>query len=128
MISCLLVRDEIIPHISELNDPVAVWATIKSLYETSGNAKKLLLKSRLYNLKLEEEGSIAEFLKEVKDISKKMIAIGKTVSNDKIVEHVLNVLHESFEYFISSIGLRDRLPDLTSLIGLLRHDKAQREL
>ena len=127
-ILCLSVRDEIIPHISEISDPAVVWATVKSLYQTSGNTRKLLLKSRLYNLKLEEGGSIAEFLKEVKDISNQLIAIGKTVSNDEIVEHVLNALPESYEHFVSSIGLRDRLPDVTTLTELLLHDEARREL
>ena len=76
------------------------------------------MKSRLYNLKLEEGGSIAEFLKEVKDISNQLIAIGETVSNDEIVEHVLNALPESYGHFVSSIGLRNRLPDVTTLTGL----------
>ena len=125
-ILCLSVRDEIIPHISEISDPAVVWATVKSLYETSGNARKLLLKSRLYNLKLEKGGSVAEFLKEVKDISNQLIAIGETVLNDEIVEHVLNA--ESYEHFVSSIGLRDRLPDVTTLTGLLLHDEVRREL
>ena len=98
------------------------------LYETSGNARKLLLKSRLYNLKLEERGSVAKFLKEIKDISNQLIPIGETVSNNEIVEHVLNVLFESYEYFVSSIGLRDRLSDVTLLTGLLLHDEARREL
>ena len=127
-ILCLSVRDEIIPHISEISNLAVVWATVKSLYETSGNARKLLLKSKLYNLKLEEGGSVAEFLKEVKDISNQLIAIGETVSNDEIVEHVLNALPESYEHFVSSIGLRDRLPDVTTLTGLLLHDEAQWEL
>ena len=127
-ILCLSVRDEIIPHISEISDPAVVWATVKSLYETSGNARKLLLKSRLYNLKLEEGGSVSEFLKEVKDISNQLIAIGETVSNDEIVEHVLNALPKSYEHFVSSIGLRDHLPDVTTLTGLLLHDEARREL
>ena len=112
-----------------MNDLAVVWATIKSLYETSGNAKKLLLKSRFYNLKLEEGGSIAEFLKEVKvHISNQLIAIGETVSNDKIVEHVLTALPESYKYFVNSIVLRDRLPDVTSLTWLLFRDEAWREL
>lgn len=69
---CLSVRDEVIPHICELQDPAAVWLTIRSLYETTGNARKLLLKSKLYSLKLEEGGSVADFLKEVKDISNQL--------------------------------------------------------
>jgi hypothetical protein len=34
-ILCLSVRDEIIPHIGDEQDPAVVWRTIKSLYETN---------------------------------------------------------------------------------------------
>ena len=124
-ILCLSVTDEIIPHICELTDPVVVWTTIRALYETGGNARKPLLKSKLFNLKLEEGGSVAEILKEVKDVSNQLIAIGEAIPNEEIVEHVLNVLPESYEHFISSIGLRDQLPTVTTLTGLLLHDEAK---
>ena len=127
-ILCLSVRDEIVPHVSEFEDQAVVWTTLRSLYETSGNARRLLLKSNLYNLKLEEGGSVAEFLKEVNDVSNQLVAIGEAVSNDKVVEHVLNALPESYEYFVSTIGLRDQLPDVNTLTGLLLHDEARREL
>ena len=97
------------------------------MYETSGNVRKLLLKSKLYNLKLEEGSSVAEFLKEVKDVSNQLIAIGGAVSNDEIVEYV-NALLERYENFVSSIGLRDQLPDVTTLMGLSLHNEARREL
>ena len=29
------------------------------------------------------------------------------MSNEKVMEHILNVLPESYKYFVSSIGLRD---------------------
>ena len=127
-ILCLLIKDEIIPHMNELNDLAVVWTTIKALYETSGNARKLLLKSKLYNLKLEKGGSVAKNLKEVKDVSNQLIAIGRMVTNDEIVEHVLNAFPESYENFVSSIGLQDRLPNMTTLTGLLLHDEARQEL
>ena len=98
------------------------------LYETSGNACKLVLKSKLYNLKLEEGGFMVEFLNKVKDVSNQLIAFGGAVSNNEIVEHVLNALPHTYEHFVSSIGLRDQLPDVTLLTSLLLHDKAKCKL
>ena len=83
-----------------------------------------MLKSKLYNLKLKEEGSIAEFLKEVRDVSNQLIAIAEPISNDETVEHVLNALSESYETFVSSIDLQDQLSNITALMGLLLHDEA----
>jgi hypothetical protein len=127
-ILCLAVGDEVIPHIGEEQDPAEVWKIIKALYETGGNARRLLLKSKIQNLKLDEGGSVAEFLKEVRNISNQLIAIGETMPDSMIVEHILNALPESYENFVTSIGLRDQFPNLTSLTGLLLHDEARREL
>ena len=82
----------------------------------------------MYNLKLEEGGSIGQFLKDVKDVSNQLIAIGKPISNDKIVEYVLNALPKSYENFMSFIGLWNQLPSITTFKGLLLHDKARKEL
>ena len=99
-----------------------------SLYKTSGHAEKLLLKSKLYNLKLEERGSVAKFLKEVIDVSNQLVAIGEAISNDEIVEYVLTALLESYDHFVNPISLRDQLPNITTLTGLLLYDEARREL
>lgn len=86
------MRDEIIPHIGDEQDPAVVWRTIKSLYETGGNARRLLLKRKIQNLRLEEGGSVAEFLKGVRDLSNQLIAIGDQISDAMLVEHVLDAL------------------------------------
>ena len=46
-ILCLSVRDKIVPYINEHEDPAVVWTTLKSPYETSHNARRLLLKNKL---------------------------------------------------------------------------------
>ena len=43
-----------------------VWRTLKNLFESRGNARRLLLKSRLHALRLEEGGSVSDMLKEVR--------------------------------------------------------------
>jgi hypothetical protein len=127
-ILCLAVGDEVIPHIGEEQDPAKVWRIIKALYETGGNARRLLLKSTIQSLKLEEGGSVADFLKEVRDISNQLVAIRETMPDSMLVEHVLNALPESYETFVTSIGLRDEFPNLTAHTSLLLHDEARIEL
>lgn len=108
-ILCLSVRDEVIPHISELNDPEIVWNTIKALYKTNGNARRLLLKAKLYNLRLEEGGLVANFLKEVREIANQLHAIGEVMGDETVVEHVLNALPESYKNFMTLIGLESQI-------------------
>ena len=61
----LLVKDVIIPHIIELTKPEELWRTLKNLFESQGNARCLLLKSKLHALRLEEGGSVFDMLKEI---------------------------------------------------------------
>ena len=46
----LSVKDVVIPHIVELTELEEVWRTLKNLFKSQGNARRLLLKSRLHAL------------------------------------------------------------------------------
>ena len=126
---CLLVRDEVIPHIANIEDLGQIWRTLKSLYENSGNAQKLNLKSKLHSLRMEEGGKVADFLKEIWDIiTNQLSAIGDLIKEHEIVEHILNSMLKSYDNIINTIGCRSMYLPLTKLTEILMHKEVHREL
>ena len=125
---CLLVRDEVIPHIANIEDLAQIWRTLKSLYENSGNAQKLYLESKLHSLRMEERGKVANFLKKIWEVTNKLSAIGDLIKEHEIVEHILNSMPESYDNIINTIGCRSIYPPLTKLMGILIHEEVHWEL
>lgn len=50
----LSVKDNVIPHICHITEPDVCWNTLKRLYANKTNSRKLMLKRKLSNLKMEE--------------------------------------------------------------------------
>ena len=124
----LLVKEPVIPYIAELTELEEVWRTLKNLFESQGNARRLLLKSRLHALQLEEGGSVFDMLKEVREITNQLAAIGECISDEDIIENILNSLLESYEGFVSSITYRENAPSFVEFTSLLLHDEVCHEL
>ncbi len=54
-----------------------------------------------------------------------LITIGKQISDEMLVEYVVNALPKNYKSFVISIGLSEQFPNLVSLIGLLLHDEVR---
>ncbi|OAE29047.1 hypothetical protein AXG93_146s1230 [Marchantia polymorpha subsp. ruderalis] len=80
-------RDNVIPYIANITKPYVCWATLKALYASNSNSRKLLLWRKLTSLKLEEGGSMSTFLQHFKEFINELACAGETIADE---EHVLN--------------------------------------
>ena len=67
-------------------------------------------------------------LKEVREITNQLAAIGECISDEDIIENVLKSLLESYEGFVSLVTYRENAPSFVELTSLLQHNKVCREL
>ena len=121
------IRDEVIPHVANIEDLGQIWCTLKLLYENSGNAQKLYLKSKLHSFRMEEGGKVADFLKEIREVTNQLSAIGDSIKEHEIVEHILNSMPENYDNIINTIGCKSIYPPLTKLTRILMHEEVRRE-
>lgn len=124
----LSVRDNVIPYIANITEPDVCWATLKNLYANSTNSRKLMLRRRLTNLKLEEGSSMTQFLQHLKELINELACVGEIISDNQIVEHVLMALPESYEGLVNTLMYRPALPTVAELTVILMQDDIRREL
>lgn len=124
----LSVRDHVIPYIVNVKEPDVCWTTLKNLYASSTNSRKLLLRRKLTSLKMEEGGSMTTFLQHLKELINELVCAGETVSDEEIVEHVLMALPESYEGLINTLTYRTALPTVAELTVILLQDEIRREI
>lgn len=118
----LSVRDNVIPYISNVTEPDECWRVLKDLYANNTNSRKLLLRRKLTNLKMQEGSSMSEFLQHLKELLNEFACIGLTVTDAEIVEHVLMALPESYEGLVNTLMYRPALPTASELTVILMED------
>ncbi len=55
MIINLLVKDEVIPHISHLDNPHEIWSVLKDLHKFTGTIMRFMFKNKFHKLTTQDE-------------------------------------------------------------------------
>jgi hypothetical protein len=100
----LLVRDEVIPHISHLDRPDEVWNALKEFYEFVGITTRLILRNKFCKMSMQETSSMAVFLFIVKDLLGQIVGVCDVIRDQDVVRIVLNALPDSYESFVQSVS------------------------
>lgn len=124
----LSVWDNIIPYIANITDPAECWNVLRNFYANNTNSRKLMLKRRLTNQKLEEGGSMNDFLQNLKELINEFACIGETLTDDEVVEYALMALPESFESLVNTLMYRPALPSITELTAILMQEDIRHEV
>ena len=124
----LSVKDSVIPHIASITEPEDCWNTLKNLYASKNNSRKLMLKRKLANLKMQEGTPMPVFLQELRELLNDFACIGETLADSEVVEQVLMALPESFEGMVNTLTYQSTLPTIAELTVILLQDDQRREI
>ena len=72
-----------IGHIQELDSSKEAWDTLKRLYNTNTNARKIQLKNELNNMK-KNNLSVNDYLLKIKEVSDALGSIGAPLEDDDL--------------------------------------------
>jgi len=76
------------------------WIILLNLYEAQITSRRLFIKSKLTNLKMEEDIPMEKKLEFVINIFNQLVGFGEKIVDDVVVEMVLNALPTSYEYYV----------------------------
>ena len=124
----LSVKDNVIPYIVSINEPDVCWKTLKDLYANGTNFRKLMLRRKLANLKMDEGNSMPTFLQQVRELVNEFACVGEFIDDAELVEHTLMTLPDSFKGLVNSVMYRTALPSFTELTVILLQDDLTHEL
>ena len=104
----LCLADEIIITVSGVDAAADLWSKLESLYMTKSLTKKLLLKQRLFALRMQEGTQLQDHLDSLNSILLDLRNIDVKVEDEDAALILLVSLPNSYENFVQSfIGSKD---------------------
>lgn len=98
-----------------LESSKAIWDKLKSMYQSSGPARKASLLKRLVLTRMQEEDDLKKHIADFFDAVKKLREIGLIVIDELLAILLLYSLPDSFAMFRTAIESRDDLPSTETL-------------
>jgi transposase InsO family protein len=97
------VKDDLIDTVAEHADPSVAWTALKKVYQAGSQSQILTLTSQLQSLKLAEGASAEEYITRAREIKNRLKSMGDTVTDNALVQILLNGLPRSYESTIQTI-------------------------
>jgi len=104
------IKDNLIPHVSELRTPKEMFDSLTRLYERKNTGKKLTLRHQLRNAVMNKSNTISTYFITVSQIKDQLAAIGDTMDDAELVTTTLNGFPPSWDAFVQGICARRKLP------------------
>ena len=97
------IKDHLIPQVSSLKTPKAMFDALTKLFEGKNINRKMTLRNQLKNGKIQNEETIHSYFTRVSQIKEQLEAVDEEVENAEIVMTTLNDLPRSWDSFIQGI-------------------------
>jgi hypothetical protein len=105
------VQDHIVSSLHGKNTPYAMWKVLTDLFQNSRDHKKLALKYKLRNIKMEKGDTIPKYLTKFVQCRDELGSVGITVTADDLVSLALLGLPKSWHSYQDSVNGREKLLD-----------------
>jgi hypothetical protein len=110
-----LVRDHLLPHISNLKTTYEMYEVLEEMFESDNTLRSLTLKSQLQSTKMMKGDTIVIFFMKISDIKKQLEDIGEIMSDRKLFLSTLNKIPKHWDPFLQSISGREIIPTFDRL-------------
>ncbi|KAH9322750.1 hypothetical protein KI387_017389 [Taxus chinensis] len=87
------VKDHIVPHIAELDTAKTMWDAIMNLYQNATTNRKLILKEKLRNTRMNKGEDVTSYLTRLRLVKDELAAVGDKPSDDELEELRLSLVN-----------------------------------
>jgi hypothetical protein len=109
------VKDHIIPHLEGKKTTKDMWTANIGLYQGMSEARKLVLRDKLRNIKMANSESMVSNLTRFTQVKDELAGVGETVLDKGVVSFAILGFPKSWENFIDAVNGREKLPDWEQL-------------
>lgn len=109
------IRDHIISHARRKDYAYEMWAALISLYQSSNENRKMVLREKLKAIKMTKSEGVVAYLTCITIVRDELASIGDTVAPTELVRLAIQGLPKAWETFAVGIVARERLLDLERL-------------
>jgi hypothetical protein len=102
-----VVKDHLIPHISEKTTTKEMFNTLVSLYQSENINRKMILRNKLGSIEMTRSDLVSSYLMKITTIRDQLAAVGAKNADAKLVNMALNGFPASWEPFVKCICARE---------------------
>ena len=106
-------------------NPVVVWKKLADQFQKKTWASKLVLRRKLYNLKLKDGQSMQKHVKMLTKIFDELSIIGDSLDEENQVVHLLASLPESYDMLVTALEASPEVPKLEIVTERLLHKETK---
>ena len=97
------LSSSLIPHIKHCNTTKEMWNTLEKIFSNVSSARKMQLKEKLQNVKMDRNMTIMDYVGKIRKIVDDLALIDCMVDDDDIVRVCLKGMPSNFNIFKTSI-------------------------
>ena len=121
------IKDHLIPQVSSLKTPKAMFDSLTKLFEGNNINMKMTLRNQLKNVKIQNAETIQSYFTRVSQIKEQLEVVDEEVENAEMVMTTLNGLPSAWDSFIQGICARKRLLKFSRLWEECSQEEAREE-
>jgi hypothetical protein len=87
-----------------------MWTAIIGLYQGTSEARNLVLKEKLRNIKMGKSELVVSYLTRFTQVKDELTGVGETVPERDMVNFALLGFPKSWENFVDAVNGREKLP------------------
>ena len=120
------VKDHIVSSLHGKATPYLMWKALTDLFQSKSDQRKLALKDKLRNIKMEKGDSIAKYLTKFTQCRDELGSVGVTVDEEDMVDLALLGLPKAWHSYQDSVNGREKLPGWERLWADLMQEEIRR--
>ena len=99
----MFVVNEMMYHVMDEESPTTIWLKLESRYMLKSLTKKVLLKKKLYDLKMVEGSTLHQHINVFNQIVSDLNRVNVKFDEEDMVLMVLNSLLESYDNLVNTL-------------------------
>ena len=109
------VKDHVIPHISSKTHSYQMWDALTSLFQSSNENRKMVLREKLKSIKMAKAEGVTSYFTRFTQVRDELAVVGEVVDNSELVRLVLNGVPKPWVVFVEAIVARENMPSCDHL-------------
>ena len=105
-----VVKDHVIPHISSKTRAYQMWDALTSLFQSSNENRKMVLREKLKSIKMAKAEGVIFYLTRISQVRDEPAAVGEVVPGSGLVQTAFNGVSKLWAAFVEAIVARENLP------------------
>jgi len=104
------IKPELYYLLTSCNDDfVEMWTAVRTHFDRDTTANKVFLKKQLVMMRMQEDTSVQDHLRRIKELTDRLVSIGSVVTEEDQIVYLLSSLPDSYSMLITALETREGL-------------------